>query len=256
MSKKELTSVDLGRRGLHMNQLKDGFRFGTDTVLLSWFTACAIKDEGVRSLELGANCGACSFLLYGRRPKTLIDSVEIDADAFDVLKDNIALNGLEGSITAYKGDVRDLPKEIRDKQYDVVFMNPPFFTERTGPVSSRTGRCEINGTLSDFIKAGASRLVPSGGIMTLVMTSSRTDELIELMGANGIKPIRFMSVHPFSDKNAEMVLIAGKKTNTKTNLEIMPPLILNERDGETGKVFITSRLKDIYEKEQEDCFIW
>ena len=53
------------------------------------------------------------------------------------------------------------------------------------------------------------------------------------------------AVHPAPDRNAQIVLIAGKKTTSSTQLEIMPPLVLNDKD----------RMNDIYNKEHEDCFI-
>ena len=246
MDESRLTLEDLGRKGIKMYQLKDGFRFGTDTVLLAWFTASFIKSgKSNKALELGANCGAATLLVSARKEEANIDAIEIDRDAHEVLDMNIALNDLDARIKAYQGDVRELPNEIKQKQYDIVFMNPPFFKETTGPSSAKVGRCELNGCLADFIKAGASRLIPSSGIMTVVMTASRADEVMKLMSDNGIKPVRFMSVHPTPQKKAELVLIAGKKTNTDAQLEIMPPLILNDKD----------RMNKIYDEEHEDCFI-
>ncbi|MCR5201331.1 MAG: methyltransferase [Saccharofermentans sp.] len=246
MDSNNLTLEDLGRKGYKMYQLKDGFRFGTDTVLLAWFTASFVKGAAsAKMLELGANCGAATLLISARKESVSIDALEIDADACEVLRKNIEINVLNESVEAYEGDVRELPQNVRQKQYDLVFMNPPFFKETTGPSSAKVGRCELNGCLEDFIKAGATRLIPSSGIMTVVMTASRADEVMKLMSDNGVKSFRFMSVHPAHDKKAEMVLIAGKKTNADTQLEIMAPLILNDKD----------RMKDIYDKEHTDCFI-
>lgn len=246
MDEDRLTYEDLGRKGFKMYQLKDGFRFGTDTVLLAWFTASFVKAKNCEKLlELGANCGAATLLTAARKDGVLIDALEIDEDAFEVLYENIGINELVGRIAAYKGDARELPLKIKQKQYDIVFMNPPFFKETTGPSSSRIGRCELNGCLEDFIKAGASRLIPSSGIMSIVMTASRADEVMTLMSKHGIKPIRFMSVHPADTRKAELVLIAGKKTTADSQLEIMAPLILNDKE----------RMKTIYDKEHTDCFI-
>ena len=155
MDENRLTFVDLGRKGLTMHQLKDGFRFGTDTVLLSWFTASCIKEgKKVACLELGANCGAASLLLVGRRDCVQIDALELDRDACEVLKLNIKDNGLEERISAYEGDVRELPGDIRQKQYDAVFMNPPFYRESAGPTADVIGRSETDGTLEVFVQHG------------------------------------------------------------------------------------------------------
>ena len=252
MDDTRLTLEQLGRKDMKMYQLKDGFRFGTDTVLLSWFTASFVKPgRNARLLELGANCGAATLLVAGRRDEVNVDSLEIDKDAYDVLVKNIELNGLQSRISAYEGDVRSLPDEIRKKQYDIVFMNPPFFKEGNGPAPDENrpgrskGRFENNGSLEDFISAGAARLIPSSGIMCVVMTSRRTDEVICLMEKYGVSPVNMTAVHPSSSKRAEMVLMAGKKTSSDPQLEIMPPLLLNDKE----------RMKQIYDKEHTDCFI-
>ena len=246
MDDSRLAFVNLGRKGFTMYQMKDGFRFGTDTVLLAWFVSCYIRDtKNVRCLELGSNCGAATLLTAARKDNAVIDSLEIDEEAVEVLGMNIASNNLEDRVHVYHGDVRDLPGDIRQKQYDIVFMNPPFYKEGTGPSSNVTGRSEINGTLEDFISSGSSRLIPSSGMMCVVMTARRTDELMSLMMKYQVKPMSMIAVHSDISKNAEIVLVAGKKTNSFTQLEIMPPLVLNDKE----------RMNSIYEKEHTDCFI-
>ncbi|MCQ2515929.1 MAG: methyltransferase [Saccharofermentans sp.] len=257
----KLTIEYLGRKDYQMYQIKDGFRFGTDAVLLAWFTASHLKsNRKYKALELGSNTGACSLLLSARRPDVDIDAIEIDEDAYEVCNMNIKLNKLEGKMRAFRADVRDLSADIPKAKYDVVFMNPPFFSKDNGPRVSEEkamrlkGRFEENGVLTDFIEAGASRLIPSHGIMCVIMAASRTAELIALMEKNKVKIMNIMPVHPFVDRKAEMVLICGKRTDTKPQMSLLQPLILNEK-MEDSKICQTKRIIDIYEEEHHDCFI-
>ena len=143
-----LTFEPLGRKSFSMYQLKDGFRFGTDTVLLAWYTASFVKPGNeAKLLELGSNCGAATLLVTARRDNVVTDALEIECDAYEVLKKNIELNNLSERVCAYNGDVRELPEEIRKKQYDVVFMNPPFYNDDNGPASTKIGRYEHHGGL-------------------------------------------------------------------------------------------------------------
>jgi len=261
MDLSNLTIEYLGRKDYQMYQIKDGFRFGTDAVLLAWFTASHLKaGKTYKVLELGSNTGAGSLLLMARRPEVKIDAVEIDEDASKVCGMNIALNNLQGKMRAFCSDVRDLTPDIPKANYDVVFMNPPFFTKENGPRVSEEkakrlkGRFEENGSLEDFISSGASRLIPSQGIMCVIMAASRTAELMDLMARYKVKVMNIMPVHPFDDRKAEMVLICGKRTDTKPQMNILPPLILNER-YEDGTIHQTKRIIDIYEEEHTDCFI-
>ena len=101
MDDSRLAFVNLGRKGFTMYQMKDGFRFGTDTVLLAWFVSCYIRDaKNVRCLELGSNCGAATLLTAARKDNAFIDSLEIDEEAVEVLGMNIASNNLEDRVHA------------------------------------------------------------------------------------------------------------------------------------------------------------
>lgn len=335
----ETTVEDLGRGGLRLRQLKDGFRFGTDSVLLAWFAASMVrrrkqpgagassgagdgdgagassgagetagmytgagseaKGEGagletkaeytggksrpVRLLELGSGCGGAALLTLARTDEaalmtlartegadlhacagtggTHIDCVEIMERPFTVLEKNIRDNGLESRMRAFRADIRQLPDEVRRNQYDVVFMNPPFFKRSQGqavPEGKKerlAGRFEENGRLEDFVRTASARLVPSAGFAVMVMKCERMAETMELYLRHGLKPVRLMTVHDEANKNASMFLIAGLKTSAEAELKVLPPLIMHRRD-ENGGIIDTEKLTEIYNKEHTDCFIW
>ena len=266
------TLEDLERAGYMMYQLKEGFRFGTDSALLSWFAAgfvrtsplsntAKVTKKEIRALELGAGCGACSLLLCARRPNIKTDAVEIMKLPFEVLKENIKLNGLEGRLRAFHADIRELPPEVKEKQYDLVLMNPPFFLSSRGTRASEelsverlNGRFEENGNLEDFVRTAAARVIPSSGYIVMVMKGNRLKDCLMAFEKASVSPVRLMTVHSFEDKEASMILLAGKRGNTGSELRILPPLILNERKDE-GEISPAARLKSIYEDDQGECFI-
>ncbi len=314
----ETTVEDLGRGGLRLRQLKDGFRFGTDSVLLAWFAASMVrrrkqpgagassgagettgmcsgagsetkaeytggKSRPVRLLELGSGCGGAALLTLARTDEaalmtlartegadlhacagtggTHIDCVEIMERPFTVLENNIRDNGLENRMRAFRADIRQLPDEVRRNQYDVVFMNPPFFKRSQGqavPEGKKerlAGRFEENGGLEDFVRTASARLVPSAGFAVMVMKCERMAETMELYLRHGLKPVRLMTVHDEVNKNASMFLIAGLKTSAEAELKVLPPLIMHQRD-ENGGIIDTVKMTEIYNKEHTDCFIW
>jgi len=57
------TMEQLGRKGFCLIQKKNGFRYGEDTVLLSFFAArmASKKRRILKAAELGTNCGAAVF---------------------------------------------------------------------------------------------------------------------------------------------------------------------------------------------------
>ena len=261
------TFEDLGRNGLMYYQLKDSFRFGTDTALLAWFTASFVRknrkqNKEIRLLELGSGCGACSILASARTENTVIDACELMNDSLEVLSLNIKTNKLDDRINAYNCDIRQLPSVIKNRSYDVVFMNPPFFSESRGPRTSDTkslnvlnARFEQNGGLDDFVRVAASRVVTTSGFVTMIMKGNRLNDVLKSFYDNKLVPTHLLTVHSFADRNACMFLIAGKRGVKGTELKILPPLILNSVDSNTGDIITEEKVLKIYGEEHTDCFI-
>ncbi len=267
ISEEDLTLDNIGRAGFVLYQQKKGFRLGTDSVLLAWFAASfARKDRDgnyrkTSFLELGSGCGGASVCVAARLPDSVIDCCEIMTSSCEVLQRNLEANNLTDRVSAYNCDIRQFPDEVRQKQYDIVFSNPPFFNgdrgNKTDPEASSderlAARFEENGTIEDFIKASKSRVIPSTGHIIMVMKADRLTEIMSLMDTYNIRPVRLMSIHPLADRNASSVLIAGKVGGTNSQLRILPPLILNETSD--GSLRQTMRITEIYEGEHKDCFI-
>ena len=58
----------------------------------------------------------------------------------------------------------------------------------------------------------------------------RLPEILAKMSAYGIEPKRMRMVHPFVDKEPNMVLIEGLRGG-KPRMKVEPPLIVYQRDG-------------------------
>ena len=96
---------DLQRGGLRVIQRADGFRFGTDSVLLSAFASPRRRD---RLCDLGTGTGVIPLLLYGREPTLTADAVEIQPDMAEMAARSMALNGLSDVIRVHAGDLREI----------------------------------------------------------------------------------------------------------------------------------------------------
>lgn len=257
----DITVEDLGRGDLKLKQLKDGFRFGTDSVLLAWFTASFVRQNAkTRLLELGSGCGAAALLVSARAGACSIDCCEVMPEPYEILKQNIDENNLEGRLRAFNCDIRQLPKEVLGQQYDLVFFNPPFYRRTEGPAvdckraNRLAGRFEEHGGLEDFVKAASARLKPSSGYAVMVMKSERLGEAVKLFEDNDLSPIRLMTVHPAVDKNATLFLLAGRKCGPRGQMRVLPPLITHFRNAD-GDIIETDKMIEIYNKEHRDCFI-
>jgi len=241
----------LGRAGFKLLQTRDGFRFGTDSVLLAWFAASFVRRKEIKVLELGSGCGGAGMcfaarLNEGGKPFTL-DLVEKDRTSWEVLCENIKLNSQEENIRAFNCDVRDLPAEVKSLQYDIVFANPPYFKTGSGIAASgakAAAKFETDGSVELFAGTAAARLVPSSGFCVFVVDGDMGNRACEAFSRCGIVPTRLLPVYSGRGKDACMVLLAGRR-GAKEGLKILPPVFLDDE----------VRMKRIYEEVHTDCFI-
>ena len=251
---------DLGRDGLLLLQHKDCYKLDTASVLLAWFAASfARKGKPCEMLELGSGTGGASILTSARCRNAHIDGVELVELAYKVFCENIKLNKLEDRICSYNCDLRDLPSEIKDKAYDVVFMNPPFYDGTRGSVTDTSVKSEHEskarfsdcGVLEDFVRVQSLRTRTSGGFAVMCINPERVPECFRLYEKYKITPVRLLTVHANGSKNAFLSLIAGKKGAPNADFKVLAPLFINEE----GSSALTKRALHIYEEEHDDCFI-
>ena len=251
---------ELGRGGLLLLQHRDCYKLDTASVLLAWFAASFTRrGKPCEMLELGSGTGGVSLLVSARSPKARIDGVELVELAYKVFCENISLNGLEDRITAYNCDLRDLPAPVKNKTYDVVFMNPPFYDGTKGSVTDgdvksvheKTARFAEQGALEDFVRVQSLRTRTSGGYAVMCISPDRVPEVFELYEKYKVTPVRLLTVHSNASKPAFLALIAGKKGAPNAEFKVLPPLFINEE----GSSELTARAVHIYEEEHSDCFI-
>lgn len=231
---------DLQRGGLRVIQRADGFRFGTDSVLLSAFASPRRRD---RLCDLGTGTGVIPLLLYGREPTLTADAVEIQPDMAEMAARSMALNGLSGVIRVHAGDLRQIRGLLPHAQYDLVTCNPPYGragSALTNPAEAkRLARHEETCRVTDVTRA-AAWLLHNGGRLCCVFPAARMLELIDAMNASRITPKRLRLAHSRADMQAHLCLLEGK-LDARPGLTVEPPLVIYKADGE-----YTDEMKGIY----------
>ena len=113
---------DLQRDGLRIIQRTDGFRFGTDAVLLADFAG--VK-KGERVADMGTGTGVLPLLLSARAQDATFDAFEIQQDVADMAARSVRLNGLEARIRVHHADCREAAGIIGHERCHLVVSNPP-----------------------------------------------------------------------------------------------------------------------------------
>lgn len=221
---------DLQREGLRILQKKQGFRFGTDAVLLADFFKTRPRE---RLADFGTGTGVIALLLYARNKSLRIEAIENQAAMADMAKRSVELNGLEAHICVHHADVRDAQIQFGYEALDAVVANPPYTRMQGGmesPLMTRAlSRHEKACGLDEFVSA-ASRVLRNGGRLGVVFPAYRFLELCDAMRKVHIEPKRIRFVHATAQKTPKLVLVEGTK-NAKPMLHMEPPLILYDEAG-------------------------
>lgn len=227
---------DLERNGYRIIQSEKRFCFGMDAVLLSGF---AQVKKGERVLDLGTGTGIIPILLEAKTPGEHFTGLEIQPESADMARRSVAYNGLEEKIEIVTGDIKDASTLFGASSFDVITTNPPYMIGQHGlqnaDEAKTIARHEILCTLEDIIAQSAKLLKPKGRFY-MVHRPFRLVEIFCLMHAYGIEPKRMKMVHPFVDKEPNMVLIEGLRGgNARLTVE-KPVIVFRERGIYTEEI--------------------
>lgn len=221
---------DLQRNGLKIIQKTDGFCFGMDAVLLSGF---ASVKPGERALDLGTGTGIIPLLLSAKTKGDHFTGLEIQTEIMKMAQRSVALNGLEKKIDIIQGDIKEASRIFGAASFDVVTSNPPYMNDAHGLKNpgdvKAISRHEVLCTLEDVVREGTKTLKP-GGRFYMVHRPHRLAEIITVMRQYKLEPKRMKFVHPFADKDANMVLIEAVRGGGAW-LKLEPPVIVYKEPG-------------------------
>lgn len=231
---------DLERNGYGIIQRNDGFCFGMDAVLLSGFVQ--VK-PGERVLDLGTGTGIIPILLEAKTEGSYFAGLEIQEEIADMARRSVSLNHLEEKIHIVTGDIKRAEEWFHRSSFDVVTSNPPYIRSMHGlknPGESKAvSRHELLCTLEDVVRQAGS-LVKPGGRVYLVYRPHRLIELISVLTQFKLEPKRIKFVHPFADREANMVLLEAVRGGGAF-LNVEKPVIVFKEPG-----VYSEEIRDVY----------
>lgn len=221
---------DLQRNHYRIIQKKKGFCFGMDAVLLSGF---AQVKQGERMIDLGTGTGIIPILLEAKTEGKHFTGLELQEEVAEMALRSVLLNGLEERITIVHGDIREASRICGKASFDVVTSNPPYMESRQGLKNPDTmkaiSRHEILCTLEDVARETALLLRP-GGRFYLVHRPRRLTEIICILQSHGLEPKRMKFIHPFVDREANMVLVEAVRGGG-VMMKVEAPVIVFQEPG-------------------------
>lgn len=221
---------DLQVNGYEIIQHPGKFCFGMDAVLLSNF---ARVKENERALDLGTGTGIIPILLTAKTEGQSFVGLEIQEESADMARRSVAHNRLEEKVEIVTGDIKEAAEIFGPVSFDVITVNPPYMIGQHGIANASDtkaiARHEVLCTLDDVLRESAKLLKPKGRFY-MVHRPFRLAEILSKMVATGIEPKRMRMVHPFIDKEPNMVLIEGLRGGN-SRMTVEPPLIVYKEVG-------------------------
>ena len=206
-------------------QFKKGFRFGTDTFLLTDFVK--IKG-GEKLIDLGTGCGVIPILLLLKYPRLTAVGVDILKENVEIALKNAEINGVSDRFSAVGLNVKEVKRYFRPSSFDVAVSNPPFIEKGRGDTAGNTlrayARQEVAANLEDFIEA-ARYLLKNRGRFYLLLPVQRFTDAIYLLREKRLEPKRLRFIYPCPEREANLFLLESVKGGGK-GLFVEPPLIV------------------------------
>ncbi|MGN0383785.1 MAG: tRNA1(Val) (adenine(37)-N6)-methyltransferase [Eubacterium sp.] len=221
---------ELNRNGYKIIQNRDKFCFGMDAVLLSGY---AVVKPGDKVLDMGTGTGIIPILLEAKTEGKHFTGLEIQQESVEMARRSVQYNKLEEKIDIVYGDIKSASQIFGAGVFDVVTTNPPYMNDNHGlknpKLPKAIARHEVLCTLEDVVRESSKVLKPSGRLY-MVHRPHRLVEIINMLTGYKLEPKRMKMVHPFADKEANMVLIEAVKGGNSM-IKVEKPLIVYKEHG-------------------------
>ncbi|MFG6529908.1 MULTISPECIES: tRNA1(Val) (adenine(37)-N6)-methyltransferase [unclassified Sulfitobacter] len=181
-----------------------GYRAGVDPVLL----AASIEAEAGQSvLELGCGAGAAVLCLGARVPGLTLTGCELQPAYAELARRNGG-----AALEVVEADLTEMPLHLRQRQFDHVLANPPYF-DRAASVQSRDpGRETALGEatpLRQWVRTAARRLKPKGHAHFI----HRAERLPEILAAlpHEMGSVEVLPLASRAGRMPELILLRARK---------------------------------------------
>lgn len=217
---------------LHLYQPRQGYRAGLDAVVLA---ATVQAEAGQTVLELGCGVGAAILCLGARVPGLTLTGVEL-------LPKNAELarrNGGE-ALEVVTADLAEMPLHVRQRQFDHVLANPPYFDRAASVSSEDVAREAAHGEhtpLHKWVKIAGKRLAPKGRAY-FIHRAERLPDLIRALPSD-LGSVEVLPFAPRVGRPAELVILRARK-NGRAAFKLLNTFIMHRGavHGEEGDTYV------------------
>ncbi|MCK5294468.1 MAG: methyltransferase [Arcobacteraceae bacterium] len=222
-------------------QPQKGYCYNSDTHFLYDFICANLqifKNIQGELLDIGSGSGILGLLIAREYKKLNLNSCEIQDNFAFLTTKNAKINNI--NLNLYH---TSFVENSFEKEFDIVVSNPPFYPSsvvQTSNENIKIARYNDNLPLDIFISKTSKILKPLGKFFFCYDVKLLNDIIILLKQNNlNIESLQFL--HPKKDKKSTLVMVYARK-NSKSLMDILPPLIMFDGDN------LSSKVEQIYKK--------
>ena len=207
---KEIRTIDIeGHKPTHAS------------VFLLWYSKPTSDIKN--ACELGSGTGFVTFGLskyYGLNST----GVELQEELYENSLKAIKLNNLN-NVKFFNLDVKNIKEYFKAESFDMVVSNPPHHLGKVrSAVTCRAVERSLDETVMENFVFAIRWTLKNGGDYVLVLSPENLIEWIWKLRAAKLEPKRLRFFHPKEEREAELVVIKGRK-NAKVGIVVEYPLL-------------------------------
>lgn len=228
-SDSDLTCNDFLGGRVRLWQPVTGYRAGVDPVLLA---ASVPATSGQSVLELGCGAGAAILCLAARVQGLQLSGVELQPAYADLARRNAIENNVELKVA--EADLTALPPDLRQRQFDHVIANPPYYRPDAHSPAEDKGRSIALGeqtALEDWVDVAAKRL-GSRGYLHMIQKADRLPDMLSAC-EHRLGSVEVLPLSARTGRAAELVILRARKGG-RAAFRMHAPLILHAGDRHEG----------------------
>ena len=154
------TNYLLGYKDMYIVQNPEMFKFSLDSVLLPNFVT--INKTTKEILDIGTG-NAPIPLILSRYTDAHITGIEIQKEVAEMAKESVEINFLGNKIDIINDDINRYYLNLKDKKYDIITCNPPYFKSTEESLKNLSeyktiARHEVTLTLENLVKISKALL--------------------------------------------------------------------------------------------------
>lgn len=194
-------------------------KIGTDGVLLGAWAPLQHAPESI--LDVGAGTGVIALQLAQRSEATLIDALEIDADAYEQCTDNFEASLWGDRLFCYHASFQEFASEMEER-YDLIVSNPPFYTETVKSENPSRDLARFEDALPfEHLVICVRHLLSDKGVFATILPYKEQERFLALTAEAGLFPMRICTVQGTPDTPPKRILLAFSLIPTEVKEETL-----------------------------------